>query len=121
MRRRSERAARPAARRRGMSPPPLSCSGWTWSRPALRCLRIVAGPAAKPGHRIAAPIYLQDVMPTTLELAGVAKPAQVRVIGSDHSTVLLHGLIPETLVRGRCDGGQIQLRILREEILEPVQ
>jgi choline-sulfatase len=49
---------------------------------------IVAGPGVKRGERIAAPIYLQDVMPTALELAGVAKPEQVE----------FHSLLP--LVRG---------------------
>jgi arylsulfatase A-like enzyme len=44
---------------------------------SLRVPFIVAGPGVKAGQKLAAPIYLQDVMPTTLELAGIEKPAQV--------------------------------------------
>jgi len=55
---------------------------------SLRVPFLVAGPGVKAGHRISAPIYLQDVMPTALELAGVPKPAQVD----------FHSLLP--LVRG---------------------
>lgn len=39
---------------------------------------IVVGPKAKAGAKIDAPIYLQDVMPTTLELAGIDKPDHVQ-------------------------------------------
>src|SRR5207245_4851407 len=55
---------------------------------SVRVPFIVAGPEAKAGQRIAAPIYLQDVMPTTLQLAGAAKPPQVE----------FHSLLP--LLRG---------------------
>jgi arylsulfatase A-like enzyme len=44
---------------------------------SLRVPFIVVGPGVEAGRRITAPIYLQDVMPTTLELAGVAKPEHV--------------------------------------------
>jgi len=44
---------------------------------SVRVPFIVAGPAAPAGSKIATPIYLQDVMATTLELAGVAEPPQV--------------------------------------------
>lgn len=44
---------------------------------SVRVPFIVNGPGIKAGAKITAPIYLQDVMPTTLELAGVAKPEQV--------------------------------------------
>ncbi len=44
---------------------------------SLRVPFMVAGPGVKAGHRISAPIYLQDVMPTALELAGVPKPSHV--------------------------------------------
>jgi len=55
---------------------------------SLRVPFMVAGPGVKAGHRISAPIYLQDVMPTVLELAGVPKPAHVD----------FHSLLP--LLRG---------------------
>jgi choline-sulfatase len=55
---------------------------------SVRVPFIVAGPGVKRGERIDASIYLQDVMATTLELAGVAKPAQVE----------FHSLLP--LLRG---------------------
>jgi choline-sulfatase len=41
---------------------------------SIRVPFIAVGPTAKPNQRIAAPIYLQDVMATTLELANIAKP-----------------------------------------------
>jgi choline-sulfatase len=44
---------------------------------SLRVPFIVAGPGVKQGDRIDDPIYLQDIMPTTLELAGIEKPKHV--------------------------------------------
>jgi arylsulfatase A-like enzyme len=44
---------------------------------SLRVPFVVVGPGVAANRRIATPIYLQDVMPTTLELAGVPKPAGV--------------------------------------------
>lgn len=44
---------------------------------SLRVPMIVVGPGVEPGRRITAPIYVQDVMPTTLELAGAARPEHV--------------------------------------------
>ena len=38
---------------------------------------LVAGPGVPKNRRIDAPVYLQDIMPTSLELAGVEKPEQV--------------------------------------------
>ncbi len=38
---------------------------------------IAVGPGIKANHKIDVPIYLQDVMPTTLELAGMEKPEHV--------------------------------------------
>jgi arylsulfatase A-like enzyme len=55
---------------------------------SIRVPFIVVGPAAKPNVKISAPIYLQDVMATTLELAAVPKP----------STVEFNSLLP--LLRG---------------------
>ena len=55
---------------------------------SVRVPFIVAGPGAPAGQRLNASIYLQDVMPTTLELAGVAPPTQVE----------FHSLLP--LLRG---------------------
>lgn len=55
---------------------------------SLRVPFMVVGPGVKVGHKISAPIYLQDVMPTVLELAGAPKP--------DH--VDFHSLLP--LLRG---------------------
>ena len=42
---------------------------------SIRVPFIVAGPGVPVGHQISAPIYLQDVMATSLELAGAMKPA----------------------------------------------
>lgn len=44
---------------------------------SLRVPFIVVGPGVKAGGRVSAPIYLQDAMATTLELAGAMKPEQV--------------------------------------------
>ena len=44
---------------------------------SVRVPFMVIGPGAKPGQKIDEPIYLQDVMPTTLELARIAKPEHV--------------------------------------------
>jgi len=44
---------------------------------SVRVPFIVAGPGVPESERIDTPIYLQDVMPTTLELAGVEKPDHV--------------------------------------------
>ena len=45
---------------------------------SVRVPFIVAGPGIKAGRRIDAPIYLQDVMPTTLDLAGLTVPEYVQ-------------------------------------------
>ena len=44
---------------------------------SVRVPFMIVGPGVKANATIAEPIYLQDVMPTTLELAGVEKPDQV--------------------------------------------
>ncbi|MDH3582883.1 MAG: sulfatase-like hydrolase/transferase [Phycisphaerae bacterium] len=44
---------------------------------SVRVPFMVAGPGLPGGKEIDTPIYLQDVMPTTLELAGVARPKHV--------------------------------------------
>jgi len=44
---------------------------------SVRVPFIVKGPGVPKGKKIDAPIYLQDVMPTTLELAGVKRPDHV--------------------------------------------
>jgi len=38
---------------------------------------MVVGPNVPADKKITTPVYLQDIMPTTLELAGVEKPAHV--------------------------------------------
>jgi choline-sulfatase len=58
---------------------------------SLRVPFIAAGPGVGKGRRIDAPIYLQDIMPTALELAGAAKPAHVD----------FHSLLP--LLQGKTD------------------
>ena len=45
---------------------------------SMRPPMIVAGPGMPRGKEIEAPVYLQDIMPTTLELAGVEKPDYVQ-------------------------------------------
>ncbi len=44
---------------------------------SMRVPFMVVGPGIKPGKTIAAPIYLQDIMPTTIELAGAPVPERV--------------------------------------------
>lgn len=44
---------------------------------SVRVPFIAVGPNVEAGKKISEPIYLQDVMPTTLELGGVAKPEHV--------------------------------------------
>lgn len=44
---------------------------------SLRVPFLVAGPGVARGAKSDAPIYLQDVMPTALEIAGVPRPGQV--------------------------------------------
>jgi len=44
---------------------------------SLRVPFIVSGPGVEPGTRIHAPIYYQDIVPTTLELAGKKVPEHV--------------------------------------------
>lgn len=39
---------------------------------------LIAGPGIPKGRRVGTPVYLQDIMPTSLELAGAALPAHVR-------------------------------------------
>ena len=58
---------------------------------SLRVPLVVVGPGVAKGKKIDAPVYLQDIMPTSLELAGVAKPDYVD----------FHSLLP--LLRGETD------------------
>ncbi|MGJ8656015.1 MAG: sulfatase-like hydrolase/transferase [Akkermansiaceae bacterium] len=44
---------------------------------SMRVPFLMAGPEVPAGSTVDAPIYLQDIMPTSLELAGVQKPKQV--------------------------------------------
>ncbi len=44
---------------------------------SVRVPFFVVGPGVKAGQKIDEPIYLQDVMPTTLQLAGIKKPQHV--------------------------------------------
>lgn len=55
---------------------------------SLRVPFVIAGPGIAAGRRIDAPIYLQDVLPTTLELAGAPVPPEIE----------FHSLLP--LLRG---------------------
>ena len=45
---------------------------------SVRVPLVVAGPGVEKGKRIDAPVYLQDIMPTTLEAAGAAIPDEVQ-------------------------------------------
>jgi len=45
---------------------------------SVRVPLIVTGPGVPQGKRVGTPVYLQDIMPTTLELAGVARPEHVQ-------------------------------------------
>ncbi|MCK4563447.1 MAG: sulfatase-like hydrolase/transferase [Verrucomicrobia bacterium] len=44
---------------------------------SMRVPLLVAGPGIKPGRKIAAPVYLQDIMPTAIELSGAPVPERV--------------------------------------------
>jgi choline-sulfatase len=44
---------------------------------SLRVPLLMVGPGVAAGQTVAAPVYMQDVMATSLEIAGVKKPAQV--------------------------------------------
>ena len=44
---------------------------------SVRVPLLVVGPGVPKGQKIDAPVYLQDIMPTTLELAGLDKPEHV--------------------------------------------
>ncbi|PAY20377.1 choline-sulfatase [Rhodopirellula sp. SM50] len=58
---------------------------------SVRVPLMVIGPDAKAGQSIDHPVYLQDIMPTTLELAGVKQPEHVQfnsllpMLGGDDS------------------------------------
>jgi len=45
---------------------------------SVRVPLMVCGPGLKKGKKVDSPVYLQDIMPSTLELAGVAKPEHVQ-------------------------------------------
>ena len=45
---------------------------------SVRVPLMVNGPGVQKNEKITAPVYLQDIMPSTLELAGVDKPRHVR-------------------------------------------
>lgn len=64
---------------------------------SVRVPFMVVGPNIKKGEKNAAPIYLQDVMPTSLELAGVPKP----------DTVEFKSLMP--LLQGKADKSYDQI------------
>jgi choline-sulfatase len=45
---------------------------------SVRVPLLVTGPRVPKNKKITAPVYLQDIMPSTLELAGIDKPKQVQ-------------------------------------------
>jgi choline-sulfatase len=45
---------------------------------SVRVPLMVTGPGLKKGKKVSAPVYLQDIMPSTLELAGAEKPDHVQ-------------------------------------------
>ena len=72
---------------------------------SVRVPLMAVGPGIPKDEKIAAPVYLQDIMPTSLQLAGVEKPKQVQ----------FKSLMP--LIRGRAKrsydaiyGGYINLQ-----------
>jgi choline-sulfatase len=44
---------------------------------SMRVPMLMAGPGVEPGKTVDAPVYLQDIMATSLDIAGAKKPAQV--------------------------------------------
>ncbi|TFG49718.1 MAG: DUF4976 domain-containing protein [Candidatus Brocadiia bacterium] len=45
---------------------------------SVRVPLMITGPNIPKNKKISAPVYLQDIMPTTLELAGITKPSHVQ-------------------------------------------
>jgi len=45
---------------------------------SVRVPLMICGPGVKKGRKIDTPVYLQDIMPTTLELGGIEKPKHVQ-------------------------------------------
>jgi choline-sulfatase len=45
---------------------------------SVRVPLLITGPNVPKNRKITAPVYLQDIMPSTLELAGIDKPQQVQ-------------------------------------------
>ena len=60
---------------------------------SLRVPFFVAGPSVPAGHKISAPIYLQDAMATSLDLAKVSRPKEVEF---QSLLPLLHGQTAKT-------------------------
>src|SRR5579862_3427926 len=56
---------------------------------------------------------IRPAVPKYRLAAAIPEGCQVRVIGSDDRPVLLHGLIPVTLVSGTRDGAPVKLWVLR--------
>ena len=86
----------------------------------LRVPLIARGPGVAPGHRLGGPVGLVDLMPTILELAGLAPPAGAELSGSSLAAALRGGpepaprpLYAESLVP-RMRFGWSDLRVLRE-------
>src|SRR5262245_1632313 len=68
------------------------------------------------GDELVGPAVPQDRL-----AAAIAEGSQVRIVGSDDDSELLHRLIKETLVAGGRNRGPLELWILCEEISEIVQ
>lgn len=73
---------------------------------SLRVPFMVAGPGVKAGARNSSRIYLQDVMATSLEIAGLAKPEQVEF----HSLLPLLRGEPSAAARETTYGAYLQLQ-----------
>ena len=83
------------------------------AHPLLHALVVVDG--ALGGDELIGPAVPDDRL-----AAAIAECAEVRIVGADDDAVLLVGAIPERLIRRRRDRRPVELRILREEIPQPV-
>ena len=77
--------------------------------------RVVVGRAVGINQRIG-PAVPQDQLP-----AAIAERREVRIVGAEHRAELLHGLIPQLLVRRVRERRPVPLGILHEEVAEPVE
>src|SRR6476660_7853070 len=90
-------------------------------RRLLRATHLLLNPLVVIDRSFGCDELISPAVPQNHLASTVPERSQVRVIGSDYGAILLHRLLPETLVGGGCNRSPVQLRILREEVPEPIQ